>query len=324
MSLSFITLFSFLATTSLIIIIVMLAMASQTSPEARIRRRLIAIGRNPDATQAQIQGLLKDSAYSQVPWFNVLLTRLNFVRGLDNLFERANLDMSVGLFLLLSMLLGGIIFLTLIMYNRPLPLAFLVGMIALSGPYFYAKYLARKRLRLFLEQMPDGLAGLSQGLEAGMGLSQALVTVTKDMPDPFGTEFTIFMEEMNLGLSMTDALKKLQERMPLPEVRLFNNALIVQRETGGSLSEVLNKLADVIRDRFRIERVIKTLTAQNRLSAWVVSCTPVVLVAVMYGFNPALMEEVVRDPVGRNMMIAAVILEVIGILTFRKILRIHI
>jgi len=111
MSLSFITLFSFLAATSLIIIIFMLAMASQTSPEARIRRRLIAIGRNPDATQAQIQGLLKDSAYSQVPWFNVLLTRLNFVRGLDNLFERANLDMSVGLFLLLSLLLGGIIFL---------------------------------------------------------------------------------------------------------------------------------------------------------------------------------------------------------------------
>ncbi|MEE9610119.1 MAG: type II secretion system F family protein [Desulfatiglandales bacterium] len=324
MSLSFITLFSFLAATSLIIIIFMLAMASQTSPEARIRRRLIAIGRNPDATQAQIQGLLKDSAYSQVPWFNVLLTRLNFVRGLDNLFERANLDMSVGLFLLLSMLLGGIIFLTLTLFGQPFAVAFLVGMIALSGPCFYAKYLARKRLRLFLEQMPDGLAGISQGLEAGMGLSQALVTVTKDMPDPFGTEFTIFMEEMNLGLSMTDALKNLQERMPLPEVRLFNNALVVQRETGGSLAEVLNKLADVIRDRFRIERVIKTLTAQNRLSAWVVSCTPVVLAAVMYGFNPALMEEVVRDPVGRNMMIAAVILEVIGILTFRKLLRIHI
>ncbi len=324
MSLSFITLFSFLAATSLIIIIIMLAMASQTSPEARIKRRLIAIGRKPDATQAQIQGLLKDSTYSQVPGFNVLLTRLNFVRSIDNLFERANLDMSVGLFLLLSMLLGVIIFLTLIMYSRPLPVAFLVGMIALSGPYFYAKYLARKRLRLFLEQMPDGLAGLSQGLEAGMGLSQALVTVVKDMPDPFGTEFTIFMEEMNLGLSMTDALKKLQERMPLPEVRLFNNALIVQRETGGSLAEVLNKLADVIRDRFRIERVIKTLTAQNRLSAWVVSCTPVVLAVAMYAFNPALMEEMVRDPIGRNMMIAAVILEVFGILTFRKLLRIHI
>ncbi len=324
MSLSFITLFSFLAATSLIIIIIMLAMASQTSPEARIRRRLIAIGRKPDATQAQIQGLLKDSAYSQVPGFNVLLTRLNFARGLDNLFERANLDMSVGLFLLLSMVLGVIIFLILILYGRPLPVAFLVGMIALSGPYFYAKYLARKRLRLFLEQMPDGLGGLCQGLEAGMGLSQALVTVTKDMPDPFGTEFTIFMEEMNLGLSMTDALKKLQERMPLPEVHLFNNALIVQRETGGSLAEVLNKLADVIRDRFRIERVIKTLTAQNRLSAWVVSCTPVVLAVAMYAFNPALMEEVVRDPIGRNMMIAAVMLEVFGILTFRKLLRIHI
>ena len=324
MSLSFITLFSFLAATSLIIIIVMLAMASQTSPEARIKRRLIAIGQNPYATQEQIKDLLKDSAYSKVPWFNVLLTRLNFVRGIDNLFERANLDMSIGVFLLLSMLLGGIIFLTLTLYSQPFPVAFLVGMIGLSGPYFYAKYLARKRLRLFLQQMPDGLGGISQGLEAGMGLVQALTTVTKDMPDPFGTEFTIFMEEMNLGLSLPDALKKIQERMPLPEVRLFNNALIVQRETGGSLAEVLNKLADVVRDRFRIERVIKTLTAQNRLSAWVVSCTPVVLAAVMYGFNPALADEVTGDPVGRIMLISAVILEVIGILTFRKLLRIHI
>ena len=324
MNLSFITLFTFLASTSFMIIIVRIVMASQTSPDARIRRRLIAIGSNPNATQSQIQDLFKVPTYSQVPWFNLLLSRLNFVRGIDNLLERANMDMSVGTFYLFSLLLGGFTLLTLNLFNLPIILALLLGIIALSVPYVYVGFLARKRLKLFLQQMADGLAGISQGLEAGMGLLQSLTTVTKDMPDPFGTEFTIFMEEMNLGLSLTDALKKLQERVPLPEVRLFHNVLIVQRSTGGSLAEVLNKLADVIRDRFRIEGMIKSLTAQNRLSAWVVSCTPVVLAAVMYGFNPALADEVTGDPVGRIMLISAVILEVIGILTFRKLRRVHI
>ena len=306
------------------IIIVRIVMASQTSPDARIRRRLIAIGSNPNATQSQIQDLFKVSTYSQVPWFNVLLSRLNFVRGIDNLLERANMDMSVGTFYLFSLLLGGFTLLTLNLFNLPIILALLLGIIALSVPYVYAGYLARKRLKLFLQQMADGLAGISQGLEAGMGLLQSLTTVTKDMPDPFGTEFTIFIEEMNLGLSLTDALKKLQERVPLPEVRLFHNVLIVQRSTGGSLAEVLNKLADVIRDRFRIEGMIKSLTAQNRLSAWVVSCIPVFIAVAMFLADPELMDLVMSSPVGRTMMGLAVFLEFLGIMTFRWLLRIHI
>ena len=306
------------------IIIFRIVMASQTSPDARIRRRLIAIGSNPNATQSQIQDLFKVSTYSQVPWFNVLLSRLNFVRGIDNLLERANMDMSVGTFYLFSLLLGGFTLLTLNLFNLPIILALLLGIIALSVPYVYVGFLARKRLKLFLQQMADGLAGISQGLEAGMGLLQSLTTVTKDMPDPFGTEFTIFMEEMNLGLSLTDALKKLQERVPLPEVRLFHNVLIVQRSTGGSLAEVLNKLADVIRDRFRIEGMIKSLTAQNRLSAWVVSCIPVFIAVAMFLADPELMDLVMSSPVGRTMMGLAVFLEFLGIMTFRWLLRIHI
>jgi len=324
MNLSFITLFTFLASTSFMIIIVRIVMASQTSPDARIRRRLIAIGSNPNATQSQIQDLFKVPTYSQVPWFNLLLSRLNFVRGIDNLLERANMDMSVGTFYLFSLLLGGFTLLTLNLFNLPIILALLLGIIALSVPYVYVGFLARKRLKLFLQQMADGLAGISQGLEAGMGLLQSLTTVTKDMPDPFGTEFTIFMEEMNLGLSLTDALKKLQERVPLPEVRLFHNVLIVQRSTGGSLAEVLNKLADVIRDRFRIEGMIKSLTAQNRLSAWVVSCIPVFIAVAMFLADPELMDLVMSSPVGRTMMGLAVFLEFLGIMTFRWLLRIHI
>jgi len=324
MSLFFLTLFSFLAAVSVIMMIVMLAMAAQTSPQARISRRLIAIGNNPDASQAQIQDLLKGSAYSNISWLDALLSRLNFVRGIGPLLERANMDMSVSLFLLSSLFPAGIIILALTQLGQSFPVAFVAGLIASLAPYFYAKYRARKRLRLFLEQMPDGLDGVRQGLEAGMGLAQALTTVAKDMPDPFGTEFLIFMEEMNLGLPLTDALRNLQQRIPLPEVRLFNNAIVVQREAGGSLAELLNKLGDVVRDRFRIEREIKTLTAQNRLSAWVASGIPVFLAGFMYASDPKMMQEAMNNPVGRFMLVGAVVLEVIGIVVFRRLLRIHI
>ena len=113
-------------------------------------------------------------------------------------------------------------------------------------------------------------------------------------------------------------------RMPLPEMRLFSVALLVQREVGGSLVELLNKLADVIRDRFRIEREIKSLTAQNRMSAWVVSSLPPLMFVFMFYMDPDLVREVMHSTVGRYMLLGAVALEIIGILIFRRLLRLHI
>ena len=101
-------------------------------------------------------------------------------------------------------------------------------------PYGYVQYVIWKRLRKFLEQLPDGLEMIGQSLQAGLGLTQAMVFVAKEMPDPLGTEFSVFIEEVNLGLPLVDALRKFEERMTLPEVRLFNTALMVQREIGGS------------------------------------------------------------------------------------------
>ena len=123
-------------------------------------------------------------------------------------------------------------------------------LIALCTPYIYLQFVIWKRLRKFLEQFPDGLDMISQSLQAGLGLTQAMVFVAKEMPDPLGTEFSVFIEEVNLGLPLAEALKKFEERMNLPEVRLFNTALMVQREVGGSLAELLTKLSNIIRDRF--------------------------------------------------------------------------
>jgi tight adherence protein B len=323
MSLLLISLFAFLAATSLIIMIVMLGMAVQTSPQARIRKRLLAVGSNPYASRAEVQNLLKGTIYSQIPWFDAFLRRLNVSRSVDLSLERANIDFSVSVFLLFSFFSGLIVFFVVTLMGQPLVVGLIGGAIATFVPYFYVKYLCAKRLRRFLEQMPDSLDMISQGLQAGLGLTQALVYTAKEMPDPIGTEFSVFMEEINLGLPLPEAMKNLQEKIPLQEVSLLSTAMLVQREIGGSLADLLHKLGEVIRERFRIERQLKTLTAQNRLSAWVVCSMPPLLAAFMFATGPDLMNQMLADPLGRMMLIGAVIFEVIGILVFRKMIRIR-
>lgn len=324
MTLLLITIFSFLAAMSLIVIIFMLPMAVQDTAQARIKRRLSAIGRMGYASRAEIQNLLKTSIYSDLPWLNILLSRYRLVRSIDLLLERANVDMTPGLFMLCSGAACCIAIFLSLMLDQPVLVALIFGLIALVCPFFYLQYVTWKRLRHFLEQMPDGLDMISQSLQAGLGLTQAMVFVSKEVADPLGTEFSVLIEEVNLGLPLADALKKLEDRMNLPEVRLFNTALLVQREVGGSLAELLSKLANIIRDRFRIERLIKSLTAQNRASAWTVCAIPPFLAVFMFIREPALMNDMLTHPIGRGMLGAALALEVLGIVVFRKLIKIHI
>lgn len=321
-SVFFISLFSFLAATSLIIMITLLITAAQSSPGARIRRRLTEIGKNPYASREEVKSLLKGQVYSNIPWVNVLLSNIEIGHRIDVLLERANLDFTVSVFMLLSVCSGVVVYLVLTLLNQVFFVALLGGLMALCAPYFYAAYLARKRMRRFLEQLPDGLDMMAQSLQAGMGLTQSLSYMCKEMPDPVGTEFSIFMEEMNLGLPVADALMTFQRRIPFQEMRLLSTALLVNREVGGSLAELLNRLADVIRERFRIERQIKTLTAQNRLSAWVVSSMPPLLAIFMFLMGPDTFGQMLSEPLGQMMLITALVLEVIGIFVFRRLIRV--
>lgn len=324
MSLFLISSFVFLAAVSLIVIFFLLPLAVQNTPKARIRRRLTTIGSVSQASRSELQSLLKAPVYSNVSWLNPLLGNVSFVRSIAIHLERANVDMTPGVFVLCSGAAFAVVFVASTLVGKALWVACLLGLVALVFPYAYLKYVIWKRLRRFLEQMPDALDMISQSLQAGQGLTQAMVYVGREMPDPIGTEFSVFIEEVNLGLPLGDALKKFEERISIPEVRLFNTALMVQREIGGSLAELLTKLANIIRDRFRIERLIKSLTAQNRMSAWTVSAIPPFLAVFMFSREPELMSEMLAHPVGRSMLAVALILEVLGIFVFRKIIKIHI
>lgn len=324
MSLLIISIFAFLAAVSLIVILFMLPMAVQDTAQARIRRRLTTIGRLDRASRAEVQNILKTAVYSELPWLNNILSQSKLVRRIDLLLERGNLDMTPGMFMLCSIGAAGVTFFLASIIGQPMSTSFIFGLIALCTPYVYLQFVIWKRLRKFLEQFPDGLDMISQSLQAGLGLTQAMVFVAKEMPDPLGTEFSVFIEEVNLGLPLAEALKKFEERMNLPEVRLFNTALMVQREVGGSLAELLTKLSTIIRDRFRIERLIKSLTAQNRISAWTVCSVPPFLAVFMFMREPVMMNKMMQHPMGRAMLATALVLEVVGILVFRKIIKINI
>jgi tight adherence protein B len=324
MNILLIAIFSFLSALSLIVILFMLPMAVQDSPQARIKRRLTSIGRLDQASRAEIQSFLKTSVYSEIPWVNELLSRIKFMHRIDLMLERANVDMTPGVFLLCSVGAAGLTFFLTYVLGQNIVLCLIYGVIAVFCPFVYLQFIIWKRLRKFLEQFPDGLDMIAQSLQAGLGLTQSMVFVAKEMPDPMGTEFSVFIEEVNLGLPLNDALKKFEERINLPEVRLFNTALMVQREVGGSLAELLNKLSTIIRDRFRIERLIKSLTAQNRISAWTVCSVPPFLAFFMFTRESEMMNKMMQSPTGRGMLAAALVLEICGILTFRKIIKIHI
>jgi len=324
MSLLLISIFAFLSAVSLIVILFMLPMAVQDTAQARIRRRLTAIGRLDYASKAEVQTILKTSIYSELPWLNHLLSQSKFIHRIDLMLERANIDMTPGMFVLCSLGAAGVTFFLGSIIGQPTILCVIFALVALLCPFLYVQFVIWKRLRKFLEQMPDGLDMISQSLQAGLGLTQSMVFVAREMPDPLGTEFSVFIEEVNLGLPLADALKKFEERMNLPEVRLFNTALMVQREVGGSLAELLTKLSNIIRDRFRIERLIKSLTAQNRISAWTVCSVPPFLAFFMFIREPVMMNNMMQNPIGRGLLAAALVLEIVGILVFRKIIKIHI
>ena len=322
MTIFLLAILAFLALSSLFIAIILLTQAAESSPQTRIRKRISTMGSSSTGATAL---LLKDALYSEIPSFHRFLSDIPLAKNLDLLLDRANLNIGVGLFILLSLSTAAIAVAILIaIFNQSIGLSVFGAVLTALGPYVYVKYLARKRMRKFLEQLPDGLDIMAQGLKAGLGLSQAQVYVAREMPDPIGTEFAVFMEELNLGLPIGEALKNFIERLPLPEMRLFSTALSVQREVGGSLAELLNNLADVIRERFRVEREINSLTAQNRMAAWVVCSLPPVLFAGMYTIDPKMMSETAASDIGWFMFMTAMILEITGILAFRRLLRLHI
>jgi tight adherence protein B len=205
-----------------------------------------------------------------------------------------------------------------------------VGMMIVAGivtatlPFLYVWFKRKKRLGMFLELLPDALDLVSRALSAGHAFSEALHMVATEMPEPIAGEFQKTYEEQNLGLSLKLALENLTQRIPLLDLQMCVTAIMIQRETGGNLAEILEKVAYTIRERFRIMGDLKTLTTSSRMSAWLLCGLPIAVSLVITLMNPEYMSILWKDPRGHFLIALALFMQLTGMLIVRKILNIKI
>jgi tight adherence protein B len=181
-----------------------------------------------------------------------------------------------------------------------------------------------RRMRTFEEQFPEGLDLISRALKAGHAFATGLKMVADEMPEPVGPEFRKTFDEQNFGLPMKDALENLTYRMPLLDVRFFATAVLIQRETGGNLSEILENLAHVVRERFKILRQVRVYTAHGRFTGYVLLALPAVLCIALSFINPDHMNLLFRHRIGQMLLVVALVLQMIGYIWIKQVIKIEV
>jgi tight adherence protein B len=233
--------------------------------------------------------------------------------------ERANMDMPPGRLLGMAVAVG-VAGACLLAWASPLwvvtvPLGLAAGWL----PIAFVRFRAERRVRQFEEQFPEAIELIARALRAGHAMTTGLALVAEEMPEPVGGEFRLVYDRQNFGMSMPDALRQFAERVPLLDARFFVTAVLTQRESGGNLAEILDNLGDVIRQRFRVKRQIRVVTAHARLTGWVLVLMPVVIAMGMVVVAPDHILMLVRDPLGIQMAMAAIGLWVLGYIAIRKL-----
>jgi tight adherence protein B len=289
----------------------------------RLRERVKEIGGGAVGGPQDLD-LIRHRRYSEIPPLEKLLSAGKLGSAISLFLAQANVSLSVGSFILLTLTLafGGLLL------GSYVSRLFFVGPVLFVAlgflPYLVVAQRRRKRFQKFIEQFPDALELIANALRAGMAFSGALRIVAHEMPDPVGGEFWVVTEEHNLGLDIREALHRMNRRVDIPDVRFFVTAVVLQRETGGNLAEILDNTTSIIRDRFRILSEARVLSAQGRLSGAALVLLPVVMTIILSIIAPGYLAILVSDPIGKYMLIACLVMMVIGILTIRKIVRIKV
>lgn len=298
-----------------------IAWNSNRGPEAaRIARRLRAMSAKGDAEQAS---MIKQRLLSKSPQMQALLEQMRFTGGLDAYLAQSGLQWTVAYLLgaMLALMLAGI----------ALSFYFALGWIgcAVLGllgllPLLWVRRARGKRLRKFESQLPDALDMMGRALRAGHAFPTALKMVGEEMSAPLAEEFKVAFDEVNFGISMQDALVSLAARVPLTDLRFFVIAVVIQRETGGNLSELLASISVIMRDRIKLFAQVRVLSAEGKMSAWVLSLLPFAAALMIQLTNPEFLEVLYTDPMGRKMIAGALTMMALGVLAMRRIINIRV
>lgn len=293
-------------------------------PEAkRLERRIRAL--SAGGTQGAEASILKRRLLAESTPLQQLLLSLPRVQELDRLLQQAGSNWSVAFFIGLTLIVGIAAFVAASLI--PLlhwGIAVGLGVAATSLPLLYILRMRAKRLFTIVSQLPDALDLISRALKAGHAFPSGLQMVGEEARDPIAGEFRIVHDEINFGVAVPSALTNLANRVPSPDMRQFVIAVLIQRETGGNLTELLSNISNLIRERLKLLLKIKVLSAEGRLSAWILCILPFALAGVINVINPKFMSVLWTDPMGLQMIYAALVMIVIGALWMRKIIRIRV
>ena len=295
-----------------------------------IRERLANVDKAVEPSTGEELALLRDEMLSRIPAFDSLLRRSVKVSNLQTMLEQGGLGIRAGNILILCMIsaivVGGLaLILTSSMAGRQSALFVFMG-IVFGGilPYSYASYMRGRRFRKFEELFPEAIDTLTRAVRAGHAFTTALELIANELSEPIASEFRKLFEEQKFGLPVRDALLNLTERVPLVDVKFFVTAVMLQRETGGNLAEILDNLSYMIRERFKIMRQVRVYTAQGRLTMMLLMGMPPVIVVVMLTMNPDFIRPLFADPIGHTLIVAGLTLQTIGYFVIRKIIRIQV
>ncbi len=316
------------ALTFLIVIVVFLgiwmAIGGDNKQEV-VRRRMEAV-RKAERRGDVSMGLklARDEMLSSVPAVHRLMMHWAWSVQLQERISQAGLTMKAGKLILISacLFLGTTVIVGL--FTPMLLAGLLIGSCVGLIPYGVVMYLRQKRLRAFEERFPEALDLLGRAVRAGHAFTTGLEMIAKESPEPIASEFRTTFEEQNFGLPLRDALLNMTERIPSIDVRFFVTALLIQKETGGNLAEILDGLAQVIRDRFRIYREVRVRTAQGRLTAGILIGLPIFMMLLLMFMNPNYMSVLFHDPRGQLALTVAGVMQVIGSLVIWKIIHIEV
>jgi tight adherence protein B len=305
---------------------VVFSLLDERKSKARVLKDRLSDAEGTDQRkQLEDIALLRDEMLSEIPAFDNLLRRSERVSALQELLSQADLKIRAGNFILLCLASGVVV--AMIVYsasNKALIFAWVGLLLGCFLPYAFANYKRTKRFNEFEELFPQAIDTLARAVRAGHAFTTALEMISDEVSEPVATEFRKLFEEQKFGLPVREALTNLVDRVPLVDVKFFVTAVMLQRETGGNLAEILDNLSYVIRERFKILRQVRVYTAQGRLTMLLLMGMPPIIIMGMMFMNPTFIRPLFTDPIGHVMLVIGIVLQTVGYFVIRKIIRIQV
>ena len=300
-----------------------LTLKSLQNPEKREVLRRLRILSSKEYENESID-ILRKNLLSDVQWFNQMLLNFRWTDRVNRFLQQADAHYTLGVYVLLSLLLAAVGFLAGSLIN--LSRMVLVFFAAFLGtiPFLTIYFKKKRRMEKFQKQLPGAMELIARGLRAGHAFTSGLRMVVDELGDPIGTEFEKTLQEINFGMGVPEALKNLPNRVDCPDLRFFIMSVILQRETGGNLAEILEKIAHIIHERFKLQGQIRVLCAEGKLSSIILIALPFVIAIALYVLNPIYVKTLFSDPMGRMMIAYALLMMIIGIFVMKRMITIKV